>query len=145
MHTKKKINAARMPCLLVEQPVFFGLYRSFFFWLKHIWKLGFLQFYYYYCKKSQMESDIEPVSYMLEIKPGNSLDLVSYEHVNPHYCRVLSVGTCLRLQCIVIGEKSSAPGRCLAKYILCAVWFTKCNAKGNDNGLHLITVGNKFE
>jgi hypothetical protein len=26
-----------------------------------------------------------------------------------------------------------------------AVWFTKCNAKGNDNGLHSITVGNKFE
>jgi hypothetical protein len=25
------------------------------------------------------------------------------------------------------------------------VWFKKCNAKGNDNGLHLITVGNKFE
>jgi hypothetical protein len=26
-----------------------------------------------------------------------------------------------------------------------AVWFTKCNAKGNGNGLHLITVVNKFE
>jgi hypothetical protein len=26
-----------------------------------------------------------------------------------------------------------------------AVWFTKCNVKGNGNGLHLITGGNKFE
>jgi hypothetical protein len=25
------------------------------------------------------------------------------------------------------------------------VWFKKCNAKGNGNGLHSITVGNKFE
>jgi hypothetical protein len=25
------------------------------------------------------------------------------------------------------------------------VWFTKCNTKGNGNGLHSITVGNKFE
>jgi hypothetical protein len=25
------------------------------------------------------------------------------------------------------------------------VWFTKCNVKGNGNGLHSITVGNKFE
>jgi hypothetical protein len=25
------------------------------------------------------------------------------------------------------------------------VWFTKCNVKGNNNGLHSITVGNKFE
>jgi hypothetical protein len=26
-----------------------------------------------------------------------------------------------------------------------AVWFKKCNAKSNGNGLHSITVGNKFE
>ena len=26
-----------------------------------------------------------------------------------------------------------------------AVWFTKCNVKGNGNGLHSITGGNKFE
>jgi hypothetical protein len=26
-----------------------------------------------------------------------------------------------------------------------AVWFTKCNVKGNGNGLHLIMGGNKFE
>jgi hypothetical protein len=26
-----------------------------------------------------------------------------------------------------------------------AVWFKKCNAKGNGNGLHSITVGNMFE
>jgi hypothetical protein len=26
-----------------------------------------------------------------------------------------------------------------------AVWFTKCNVKGNGNGLHLITGGKKFE
>jgi hypothetical protein len=26
-----------------------------------------------------------------------------------------------------------------------AVWFTKCNTKGNGNGLHSITIGNKFE
>jgi hypothetical protein len=26
-----------------------------------------------------------------------------------------------------------------------AVWFTKCNAKGNGNGLDSITIGNKFE
>jgi hypothetical protein len=25
------------------------------------------------------------------------------------------------------------------------VWFTKCNVKGNCNGLHSITGGNKFE
>jgi hypothetical protein len=25
------------------------------------------------------------------------------------------------------------------------VWFTKCNVKGNGNGLHSITDGNKFE
>jgi hypothetical protein len=25
------------------------------------------------------------------------------------------------------------------------VWFTKCNVKGNGNGLHSITGGNKFE
>jgi hypothetical protein len=29
--------------------------------------------------------------------------------------------------------------------ILGAVWFTKCNVKGNGNGLHSITDGNKFE
>jgi hypothetical protein len=80
-----------MPCLLVEQPVFFVYTVAIFSWLKHIWKLGFLQFYYYYCKKSQMESEIEPVTNMLEIKPGNSLDLMSYEHVNPHY-RSCAVG-----------------------------------------------------
>jgi hypothetical protein len=26
-----------------------------------------------------------------------------------------------------------------------AVWFLKCNVNGNNNGLHLITSGNKFE
>jgi hypothetical protein len=25
------------------------------------------------------------------------------------------------------------------------VWFTKCNVKGNGNGLYSITGGNKFE
>jgi hypothetical protein len=26
-----------------------------------------------------------------------------------------------------------------------AVWFTKCNVKGNGNDLHSITDGNKFK
>jgi hypothetical protein len=25
------------------------------------------------------------------------------------------------------------------------VWFPKCNINGNGNGLHLITIGNKFK
>jgi hypothetical protein len=36
-------------------------------------------------------------------------------------------------------------GRSMMLINLGAVWFTKCNVKGNGNGLPSITDGNKFE
>jgi hypothetical protein len=41
------------------------------------------------------------------------------------------------------GPLGELPGGCLQEN-LGVVWFTKCNVKGNGNGLHSITGGNKF-
>jgi hypothetical protein len=49
------------------------------------------------------------------------------------------VSLVLSFSVIIVIRKSSLYSH------LGAVWFEKCNVKGNGNGLHSITGGNKFE
>jgi hypothetical protein len=50
-----------------------------------------------------------------------------------------------RISCIQQATHATFASNCMVFSDTGLLWFTKCNVKGNGNGLPSITGGNKFE